>query len=165
MQTNETENRHNSLAIANCFVKKAVAAGRPLSILHLVKMVYLAHGWCLGYTGKPLISSSVQAWRHGPVSPEVYREFRPQGIHSISTTASDDDGREYEAALSKEERDIVDEVYDAYSPLSASSLSRLTHARGTPWAQTDGHYAPIPNDVIRAYYKKRVEESRSEKHG
>ena len=155
---------HNPLAIANHFVEKAAMAGRPLSILHLVKLVYLAHGWCLGYTGKPLISSQIEGWRHGPVVREVYRAFRPQGIHNIALPATDADGETHKAPLSEKEQEIVDKVYNAYSPLSAFALSALTHARGTPWAQTEGYYAPIPNDIIREYYKKRVDESREATH-
>ena len=150
---------HDPLAIANRFVEKAVLARRPLTILHLVKMVYLAHGWCLGFTGRPLISTPVQAWRHGPVIPEVYGEFRPQGIYNIAMTAFDENGDVIRAKLSEREEDIVDQVYDNYSPLSARRLSALTHAEGSPWSRTKGYYAPIPNAAIREYYGKRVRES------
>ena len=155
---------HNPLAIANCFVEKAVAEGRLLSILQLVKLVYLAHGWHLGYDKGPLISSSIQAWRHGPVVPEVYHEFRPQGVYSIMTTASDENGNVYKADLSEDERKTVNQVYDVYSRLPAFKLSDLTHSEGAPWAQTTGYYAPIPNDVIHAHYKKLVDDSRASGH-
>ena len=164
MLDGKQEGKH-PLAIANRFVEKAAAVGRPLSILHLVKLVYLAHGWCLGYTGKPLISSPVQAWRHGPVIPEVYNEFRPQGIHNIMTTASDENGNVYKAALSEREEDILNQVYDAYSPLSASRLSALTHAEDSPWSRARGYYAPIPDNAIRAYYEKRAGKSEEAKRG
>ena len=150
---------HNSLAIANRFVKKAVENGRPLDILQLVKLVYLAHGWCLGYTGKPLLSMPVQAWRHGPVPPEVYHMFRPQGIRNITRAVIGENGEPYKAELSEEEEKVVDRVFDAYSPLSGLALSNRTHAKGTPWDQTSGYYAPISDELIRDYYKKRVEAS------
>ena len=156
---------YNPLAIANRFVMQAAARGQPLGILKLVKLVYLAHGWCLGFTEKPLISSQVEGWRHGPVVREVYREFRPQGIHNIKNLASDASGEVYTAELSEEEEDIVNRVYEAYSPLSGFELSALTHTRGTPWAQTEGYYAPISDDIIREYYKKRVDESKEAGNG
>ena len=150
---------HNSIAIANRFVKKAVENGRPLDILQLVKLVYLAHGWCLGYTGKPLLSTPVQAWQHGPVPPEVYYTFRPQGVHNIMATASDENGNVYGANLSEDEEEVVDKVYDSYSRLSGFALSKRTHAKGTPWDQTSGHYAAISDELIRDYYKARIEDN------
>ena len=67
------------LVVANYFVVRAAENDKMLDIIQLVKLVYLAHGWCLGITGKPLLSSQVEAWRYGPVIPEVYYAFRQQG--------------------------------------------------------------------------------------
>lgn len=155
---------HNPLAIANRFVEKGVLAGRPLDILQLVKFVYLAHGWCLGETGKPLISTKAQAWRHGPVIPEVYYEFRPQGIHNIAKLAVDKDGSPLEAELSQKEKEVVDRVYENYIGVPGGRLSELTHAEGTPWAQTRGYYAPIPDHIIRDYYEKWVKRGQEVQH-
>ena len=150
---------HHPLVIANRFVEKAALEGKSLDILRLVKLVYLAHGWCLGFTGKPLISSQVEAWKYGPVIPEIYQAFRPQGV-VVRGRAMNGDGKPYGGELSDEQAKIVDDVYEVYSPLSSFGLSRLTHAKGTPWSETSGHYAPIPDERIRAYYRKRVEKGR-----
>ena len=153
-------NAHNSLAIANRFVERAAMEGKSLDILQLVKLVYLAHGWCLGFTDKPLISSSVEAWKHGPVIPDVYRAFRPQGV-VVRGRALDKNGAPYAAELDDEQAKIVDDVYNTYQSISSFGLSHLTHADGTPWSETrGGYYAPIPEERIRAYYRKRVEEAR-----
>lgn len=151
---------HNPLAIANRFIEKAVKAGRPLSIIHLLRLVYLAHGWCLGYTGKPLLSTKVQVWRNGPMIPEIYDEFRAQGIDDISMVAVDEEGDVLQADLTEQEADIVDRVYDNYAPLSTKQLASLTRADGTPWSRTKGYYYdPIPDKLIGEYYAKRVRES------
>ena len=150
---------HNPLAIANRFIEKAVRAGRPLSIVHLVKLVYLAHGWCLGYTGKPLIATKVQVWRNGPIIKEIYDEFRPQGVY-INQSAVDEKGQIHHAELTEQEADIVDRVYDNYAPLSTEQLFSLTRANGTPWSQAEGYYYdPLPDKLIRKYYAKRVQDS------
>ena len=152
---------HNPLAIANRFLEKAAGDGRKLDIVQLVKLVYLAHGWCLGILHRPLISSQVQAWRHGPVIPEVYRAFRPQGV-VIRARALNFWGKPHEAELDERQAEVVDMIYDLYSPLPAAALSACTHAEGTPWQQTQAEtgrrpYSPIPNGRIRAYYQKLVE--------
>ena len=40
--------------------------------MHVLKLVYLCHGWCLGFTGEALINEPVEAWTYGPVVPTVY---------------------------------------------------------------------------------------------
>ena len=152
---------HDSRAIANIFVDKARETTDMMGIMSLVKYVYLAHGWTLGYTGKPLICHQVEAWKYGPVVREVYRAFKDQRFF-VTAKAADyhpEFGRlpPYTAKLSIEERDIVDTVYSRYSQFDAFQLSDLTHKPGTPWDQCkDEHYAPIPNSVIATYYKKMI---------
>ena len=62
--------------IANYFISKALADGIKLTLLQLIKLVYLAHGWHLGLTGRPLISETVQAWKYGPVIKSLYDRFK-----------------------------------------------------------------------------------------
>ena len=152
---------HDSRAIANIFVDKARAAKKRLTIMPLVKYVYLAHGWTLGYTGKPLIRHQVQAWKFGPVIPEVYRAFAPQFV--IKNKAHEYypefecRGPDYKTKLNEDEADIVSKVYERYSHLGAFALSDLTHREGTPWDQCNNHnFAPISNSVIENYYKELI---------
>lgn len=151
---------HDSRAIANIFVDKARAAKRRLTIMPLVKYVYLAHGWTLGYTGKPLICHQVQAWKFGPVIPEVYRAFAPQFVIKDKARPYDPEFGEfpdYATKLTEEEADIVSKVYERYSRLGAFELSDLTHREGTPWDKCkDRRFGPIPDNVIEAYYKHLI---------
>ena len=153
---------HDSRAIANIFVDKAREAGRRLTIMPLVKYVYLAHGWTLGYTGKPLIYHPVEAWKFGPVVPMVYRAFAPQFVISDKARPYNPEFGEYpdyKTELNEEEADIVDKVYERYSDLGAFALSELTHRKGSPWDQCNTRdYAPIPDSVIEAYYKKLIKD-------
>lgn len=149
---------HNSLAVANRFVGLAREQGSPITILQLVKFVYLAHGWHLGFHGKPLIHHEVQAWKLGPVVPEVYRAFRPKD--GVIVTALAMDGSEpFDAEFDEDALSLIGGVFESYSKLSAYALSALTHEPGTPWYQVkdNGFYATIPNEVIREYYLKKVE--------
>ena len=40
--------------------------------MHVIKLVYLAHGWMLGFTSRALINEAVEAWTYGPVVPSTY---------------------------------------------------------------------------------------------
>ena len=153
---------HDSRAVANRFVELAQGAGKPVTIMQLVKFVYLAHGWHLGFTdGKPLICHSVQAWRHGPVIPEVYKAFRPQGVVVFQPALQEEPPHDrYASDFSPRESELIGNVFRAYSKISAFALSALTHEPGTPWDQVkgNGYYAPIPNGIIAAYYKEKAKE-------
>lgn len=151
---------HDSRAIANIFVDKAQKAGKRLTIMPLVKYVYLAHGWTLGYTGKPLICHHVQAWKFGPVVPEVYRAFARQFVvadKAYPYYPGFGPGPDYVVEPNEEEADIIDKVYERYSRLDAFTLSDLTHRKDTPWDQCNKRdFAPIPDRVIKEYYQELI---------
>lgn len=151
---------HDSRGIANIFVDLALAAERRLTILPLVKYVYLAHGWTLGYTGKPLIRHQVQAWKYGPVIPEVYLAFAPRRVITEKARPHDPEfgaGPYYKADPTPEQGAIIRKVYEAYSDMGAFALSKLTHREGTPWANHNTeNYAPIPDAQIKEHYQELV---------
>ena len=157
---------HDSRAIANLYVRRAREDGEILTILPLVKLVYLAHGWTLGYTGKPLIADAVEAWKFGPVVKKVRRAFRGQGM-IIHDYARDLFGNVIKPKrdLTEDEDEIVWAIYDKYFGLFPSQLSELTRGKGTPWNRFEGKfYRTIPQDDIREYYQGRVRALRAEKN-
>ena len=154
----------DSRAVANYMLARAVQDERRLTVMHLLKLVYLAHGWRLGLTGRPLIRDQVEAWMLGPVVPRVYEEFRPGTLEVRCPLRSLSDVL-YWADFTDSECETMDMVYDMYSPLSAYQLSDLTHEPDTPWDQVKvrGEFPPIPNEVIRDYYRARIEEEKSKR--
>ena len=144
---------HDARTIANRFLHLAETAGDSVTPMQLLKLVYIAHGWNLGLTGRPLINDRVQAWQYGPVIRPLYdaiRNFKSQPVRGpLSAPANDH--------LSADEIGLIQEVYDLYGDLSGPALSRLTHAKGTPWDMT---YEPgefgiiIPDDLIEDHYKR-----------
>ena len=150
---------HDSRAVANRFVRLAQKKSDAITILQLVKLVYLAHGWYLGFHNKPLICHGVQAWKLGPVVPEVYHGFRPKDGVIVSALAMN--GSEpYDSEFDERAISLIEGVFESYSPLSPFALSSLTHKPGTPWYQVkdNGFYAPISNTIIWQYYSKKVKE-------
>lgn len=140
---------YDARQIANWFVSRFSAEGRALSIMSLLKLTYIAHGWHLEMRGDPLFSNDIEAWRYGPVIPDVYKAFRNQGVHAVSRVNFP------EATLSPDDEHLLNEVYRVYGSLSPFKLSDLTHEPGGPWdiaTQMGGHYAPIPNDLIKQHY-------------
>lgn len=142
------------LNVGNVFLEKAKSCGSTVDPLKLQKLVFMAHGWKLAFTGEPLINEAFEAWRYGPVVPELYREFKEfkdGPIRRPSRTPSEQ--------LSRNARDVIDQVWKMYRESSALELSRLTHEPGSAWSQTYESSIwgsrPIPNALIREEFLKR----------
>jgi len=65
--------QHDPLAVASEFIALSKAEAVPVSPMKVIKLVCLAHGWCLALAKRPLINERVKAWRFGPVVPSVER--------------------------------------------------------------------------------------------
>ena len=146
---------HSAIKVARHFVDKAKAAGQvDMTLLKLIKITYIAHGWMLAVHNRPLISEDVEAWQYGPVIPELYREIKRFGKNSIEALDDIDC-----VDLDNQENSIVTQTHEKYSGFRAAQLVELTHKEGTPWFEvTDGgrdigRGLVIENDKIADYYR------------
>ncbi len=150
---------HDSRAIANIFVQMAQEQCDDLTIMKLLKYVYFAHGWTLGHLNHPLICHKVEAWRYGPVVPEIYRSYSYTGgaFYIRGKLINKPDKEPYFTKVSSNEEIIIRNVYRDYSKLTSTQLSNVTHRPDAPWSNYDGDfYAVIPNEEIQTYYKKII---------
>ncbi len=147
---------HSPLAIANAVLDEAARQGKALTIMQLLKLVYIAHGWSLALLGKALVNERPEAWQHGPVFPAVYRAFRKFGSGKITERASTPFGPLADADLSKSQSDIIKSVVRGYGDMHAFTLSSITHKPDTPWSQTytPGQSNEIPDELIQAHYRE-----------
>ena len=125
------------------------------SIMELLKISYICHGWFLGELGKPLFDNDeiIKAYPYGPVAINMYGEFRQRGIFLKNKS-----NNAIEKTISEKDKNYLKEVVEHYSNLNPFYLSDLTHEKGTPWTETvekEGLYAVIPNKLIKKYYQKR----------
>ena len=145
----------SAIKVGKYFVDKANKNGSTdMTALKLQKMVYIAHGWMLGIHGEPLVSEDVEAWRYGPVIPELYREIKHFGRSHIQSL-----DEKYKAEFSDKEEKIMDKTYEVYSQYSGPQLVTLTHKKETPWYEVAkggkrvGRGTEIPNEKIKGYYR------------
>lgn len=130
-------------------------AGDTISPLKLQKLLYYSQAWYYTLTDKKLFDEEIQAWAHGPVVPSQYRRFSYIQIYdNIKANSIKLEVPE----LSKEEQDILDEVFSIYGEKSASYLEKLSHAE-KPWKETRGEIESfaisdkvIPLDLMKEYY-------------
>jgi len=126
--------------------------------LHVQKLLYYAQGWTLGHFGRPLFDDSIEAWKLGPVVPDVYRALRKYGDEAIGA------GEVQGAAerLTPEDRAIIESVWFGYRKYSAFGLSEQSH-REKPWKDArkglpdgSGSNRTITRDAMRAFFKEQI---------
>jgi len=160
---------YSAKAISNYFLDKAVAKCAPLTPMKVQKLVFFGHGWSLGLLDHPLINETVEAWKFGPVIRSLYDEFREFGSSVVTRHARKykmTDG-EIKAIIPRlpedavEERALLSRIWDVYHKYTGVQLSNMTHAEGTPWAETVKPYGghpplglDIPDEVIKQYFKR-----------
>ena len=130
--------------------------GRGLSVMKVLKLVYIAHGWYLGLYGLPLIREKAEAWKYGPVIPELYKAIKHFRDEDVSPDGIRGPKEKDDPDFNENERNIMDQTMDIYSRKPALQLSRITHAPGTPWDviyNIIGESFEIPNDLIEDHYE------------
>lgn len=117
-----------------------------LTPLKLQKILYLAQGWSFVWDNKPLFKEEFEAWQYGPVSTEVYSEFRKYGRGEIPA---------YEGSScleDREARETLDAVWRDYASYSAFELVDLTHSQ-TPWKNADYLHQVISTEDIKSFFQ------------
>lgn len=153
----------DAMSVANYFIEKANESNTELTLLKLIKLVYLAHGYTLAILNRSFLSKydRVEAWKFGPVIPSIYHSFKYNGARPITeqgiiVTEFEDSG-EPELARPQVKDDIkfvLDFVWKRYHSWTASDLVSLLHKKGTPW---DACFKPnenieIPDRLTKMYY-------------
>jgi uncharacterized phage-associated protein len=70
--------------------------------MKLQKLVYYVKGFSLVLLGRPIFGEKLEAWRHGPVCPDLYHRLKSHGASILSP--GDCNGNA--SALSQEEREL-----------------------------------------------------------
>ena len=153
--------------VANFILNRADKEGRNMSILQLLKLVYIFFGWTSAFHPKhsDLFSDRIEAWKYGPVIPSLYYELRRFGREPIRggralvyNPSTDESPR---VALESEIKDkevlkTLELIWNSYKDAPAEHIVALTHQEGTPWRQVydeEMYGIEIPKDSIRSYYK------------
>jgi len=144
--------------IAYAFVKKGIDEGRFVTQMKLQKLVYFAQGYHLAKYNEALIKENFQAWKFGPVAPEIYQTFKLYGSKFITNTNSllpaETDQSGYR--LNSEALDTINYTWEVLKDFSAMALSNWTHQSDTPWSKVyepGVRATPISNDDIKNYFK------------
>ena len=118
-----------------------------LTNLELQKVLYISYMFYLGRYGKPLFKNNFQAWRYGPVLPQLYNKFKKYGSDSIPESAF---GRfifdRVKDLDSEKEVDVLNEVIAAIPDNRGFRLVEITHWDNGAWTNK---YQPFKNIPIK----------------
>lgn len=149
---------HSALDIAKWFLYKNYLESKiytdvePISNLKLQKLLYYAYGCFLAMYHKRLFIEPIEAWRHGPVVPSVYQEYKE--FHSNGIPVKDDIAL---PDFSAEETAVLEDVYNTFGQYTAWALRNMTHQE-TPWKKTNQGDI-IPDSEIQEYFEKHYVEA------
>jgi len=122
-----------------------------ISAMKLQKLVYYSQAWHTAGADKQLFKAQIEAWKDGPVCPDLWREHANQ-FRVTRITKGDPD------ALTAREKRTINQVLDFYGKHSAQWLSDLTHAED-PWLDARRGTRPgassnavITPQAMQAYY-------------
>lgn len=147
----------SSRTVANHLVRLAQNAGRSLTPMQVLKLVFLCHGWMLGLYGRPLIRDRIEAWKYGPVIPDLYHAVKRYRNRPVEAPVNAPRER-----LDAQQDHLIGQVFDIYGDWTGEELSHLTHERGSPWDQVfddDGWGLGIPTGVIKDYYARQARQA------
>lgn len=139
--------------MANVFDVAAYILERKghMSTMKLQKLVYYSQAWSLVWDGKVLFPETIEAWRDGPVTKDLFAIHK--GVFSLDRLSKGQSN-----LLTEAERETVDAVLDAYGGLDGATLSRMSHDE-LPWKlaregipEGDHCSVEITPDSMKSYY-------------
>lgn len=150
---------YTSFDIARKILELAKKEGMTVDTMKLVKLVYIMHGWHLGFNDKPLISDEIQAWKYGPVIPVLYEVIKRFGAGKVDRELMD---LYSDKELDPKTADFVENIWHVYKNMSGLELSARTHMEGSAWSKSyhEGELNTVmKNEVIESHYKAMIEKA------
>lgn len=162
----------DAIAIANYFIKKSKSdkCVEKLTLLRLVKYVYIAYGFALVILKRSIINNRfdrVEAWKYGPVIPSVYHSFKhfrnkPIDSEADILTGEDEGGTmTFATPLVTDPLviSVLDFVWERYKNVTTTNLINILHKDGTPWkfCYKEGMNEEIPEEMTVVYYSQLVD--------
>ncbi len=157
-------------AVANSFLDIAKSSGETVDAMKIQKLVYFSHGWHLGFDKGALSAENAQAWRWGPVFPDLYQVVKVWGSRPIMGPLETMDVGEHRRLQWNTPRvppedtfamELIERAWEVYGHMPGLSLSQLTHEPGGPWdtirkKNPYGYNLVIPNNIIKKHFAQKI---------
>lgn len=141
----------NVFDVAKFFLSKSSMTNKKIQ-----KLCYYAQGWYSAfYKDEKLFDEKIEAWVHGPVCPELYKEYADYGFNEIPKIDED-------IYMQEKEKNILEQIWDIYGKYGGDQLEILTH-REEPWINArqgldrrQPSNQEILPETMGSYYRKRL---------
>ncbi len=118
--------------------------------MKLQKLLYYLQMYSIGINGIPFFEGELFAWEHGPVSREVYKEFKSYKAEVIPVESI---GRKDKNNLPLQYRRVLDLVVETFGTMSAYQLRNRTHQE-LPWKNAQQKSSNYRNLTHEDMYKE-----------
>ena len=139
------------IAIADWIRSAEFSSPDAMTHLKLQKLAFYGFGAILAHGLESRLSGPVrfEAWKHGPVNPEIYLECRDSGIAALSPASA-------RGTLPRDVAEILRATMNVFGRLTAWQLREETHDE-KPWRDhfTGAPNIEIPTDELRVHFKKK----------
>lgn len=134
--------------VANYFLDISnTKEGEVITNLKLQKLVYYAQSASLALYDTPLFQEAIEAWKYGPVVPELYHAYKQYGSASlpqINVTSAN--------TCMPREIKLMDDVYVFFGQFAAWKLRDMTHEE-TPWKEAFAVKGAISLASMQSYFR------------
>lgn len=132
------KNDYTVYDVAEWFLHK-----ESMSPKKLQKLCYYAYAWGLVFfneskenLGNKLYKERLEAWVHGPVSPDLYRKYAEYGYSNIEKN------NDLECEFEPDVINLLEQVYEVYGNYDGNELESITHQE-VPWINARKGYGPL----------------------
>ena len=135
---------YKAIDVAKYVVTKCMRDKCPVSNLQLQKILYYIQKDFLS-RGEPAFSDDIEAWKFGPVVPNVYYHFCGSGAMPISISFEN-------ISIAPKDAEYIDAIIEAKRNMNPWELVDETHKENGAWHQiyyNEGESSVIPLDLIR----------------
>lgn len=148
------------------FARYILAKSGSISNMKLQKLMFYTESVFMAVTNKSLFHEDYEAWKHGPVLPSVYHEFKKYSMLRTNipyTRESNDD----ELDLSLEYVELIDKVISVFGKQSDDELRNNSHReepyitarRGLPEGANSN--AVMEKTQLKKFYRAKLSSAKN----
>lgn len=128
----------------------------PITQLQVQKLMFLFEAYYMNVKNvDKLYNCEYQAWNFGPVSTQLYKEFKKYGRNNIQLT---DEQLKNANDIAEHKKQLINDIYNVFGNFNAMELVNFTHADGSPWKEAWDHkeYSTINKEKMKTWFAKYV---------
>jgi uncharacterized phage-associated protein len=128
--------------------------GGKMDKMKLIKLIYLADRTSFGRRSHPMNFDEFYSMPHGPIASSALDGINGKSscgawdavhLNGITVTVDEDVGADH---LSRNDREILDDVWDKFGHMSAAALRRWTHNNCSEYEEVEGTRLSITYEEI-----------------